>query len=196
MTKDKKRKRHQDHEDLNESIVINELKLRLSTLEGDVFDLQDKNSKLENKVKCQEEENNRLKSEIERERARVDLALKSINKLEQYQRSNNIRVFGLEDKEQNETQRQTENKIITLLRNKLGITVEPRDIEACHRLGRFSTSADRPVIVRFTNRKIKVAAISNRRKLKGQRVVITEDLTQANYQKLRQVKELDFVKRA
>ena len=64
MTKDKKRKRHLEHEDLNESIVINELKLRLSTLEGDVFDLQDKNSKLENKVKSQEEENNRLKSRI------------------------------------------------------------------------------------------------------------------------------------
>ena len=194
MTKEKKRKRQLEKDEFNESFIINELKLRLSTLEGDVFDLQEKNNKLENKVKSQDEENERLKLEINRERARVDGALKSINKLEQYQRTNNIRVFGLEDREQNESQRQTESKITTLLRNKLGITVEPRDIEACHRLGRFSTSADRPVIVRFTNRKIKVAAISNRRKLKGHKVVITEDLTQSNYQKLKQVKELDHVK--
>ena len=143
------------------------MKLRLSTLEGEVFDLQDRNKNLEKQVKAQEEEKNKLKSEIDRERARVDVAIKSINKLEQYQRTNNVRIFGLDDKDRNEFPRQTETKVISLLRNKLGITVEPRDIEACHRLGRFSPSANRPVIERFTNRKLtQNAAASLQRRLR------------------------------
>ena len=118
----------------------------------------------------------------------------SINQLEQYQRTNNVRIFGLADYDARETQHQTEAKVISLLRNKMNITIDPCDIEACHRLGVFSRDADRPVIVRFVSRKTKIAAITNRRKLKGQREVITEDLTHSNFNKSRELKSANVAK--
>ena len=92
------------------------------------------------------------------------------------------------DYDARETQHQTEAEIISLLRNKMNITVDPCDIEACHRLGIFSRDADRPVIIHFVRRKTKIVAITNRRKLKGQREVITEDLTHSNLNKIKIIK--------
>ena len=116
--RDKKRKRGAGQDELNDSVIVSELKHRLVTLEGDLFELQDSNKKIISQIKYQKEENSRLRSEIERERARVDKAVTSINQLEQYQRTNNVRIFGLADYDARETRHQTEAKVISLLRNK------------------------------------------------------------------------------
>ena len=78
-----------------------------------------------------------------------------LNDLEQYSRLKNIRIFGLKDSDKNELAYQTEQKVLLLFRNKMGCNIEPRDIEAAHRVGRFSADANRPVIVRFLSRKTK-----------------------------------------
>ena len=193
----KKRARRDDQEnELNESIVINELKSRIAEIEGNVYELQDENVKLNEDLGRIQQDNVILKAEVLRERARVDVLSKNVNNLEQYTRANNIRIFGLDDRDREESNAQTEIKVRRLLSAKLGITIENRDIEACHRLGRFLPSGNRPVIVRFTNRKLKVAAIINRRKLKGTQIVITEDLTQLNHDKLKEIKTLECVNQA
>ena len=78
----------------------------------------------------------------------------------------------------------------------MNILIDPCDIEACHRLGIFSRDADRPVKVRFVSRKTKIPAITNRRKLKGQRevITITEDLTHSNLNKLKELKSANVAK--
>ena len=132
-----------------------------------------------------EKHNTSLTAELKRERARVDKLTKDVNSLEQYIRQNNIKVFGIDYRRGDETPTQTEEKIIALLKNSLGVSVKPSEIEACHRLGRFSLQTNRPIIVRFCNRKLKSNVITNRYKLQGKSQVICEDLTYYNFNKLR-----------
>ena len=196
QNQNKRARKEIQENDLNESIVISELRDRLVQVEGNVYDLQEENLKLKKHIDKIEKDNTSLQAAVHRERARVDLVSKNINNIEQYTRANNIRIFGLDDRDIQESNTQTEAKVKKLLGLKLGITLENRDIEACHRLGRFSPSANRPVICRFTNRKLKVAALTNRRKLKGTQIVLTEDLTQFNHNKLKEMKTLECVDQA
>ena len=76
-----------------------------------------------------EKHNTSLTAELKRERARVDKLTKDVNSLEQYIRQNNIKVFGIDYRRGDETPTQTEEKIIALLKNSLGISVKPSEIE-------------------------------------------------------------------
>ena len=48
-------------------------------------------------------------------------------------------------------------------------------------MGRETDGRNRPIIVRFLDRRQRDRVLDNRRKLKGKRVAISEDLTAANY---------------
>ena len=178
------------------SFSVNELLTRISTLEGDVFEIVAENKKLKSELKKQNDELNTLKSGLEREKSRCDFLNKSVNNLEQYTRLNNIRIYGLQDTNPKETSFQCEQKVLSLLRNKLAVNLKPNDIEASHRLGKFMKEGNRPTIVRFVSRKHKDECISNRYKLKGHSEVLVEDLTINNHIKLREVKNLENVQQA
>ena len=61
----------------------------------------------------------------------------------------------------------------------LNIVVSPSDISTCHRLGKSQTSGSKscPMIVRFTNRKMKIAVMKAKKALRGSGVFINELLT-------------------
>ena len=105
-----------------------------------------------------------MRDELRWERSRVDLIKKENNDLQQYSRRNNVRIFGLDDRNANETSNQTERLVGQLISDKLGVPILPSDIEDAHRTGRFSKGANQPVIVRFFSRKTKAVILFNRRK--------------------------------
>ena len=104
-------------------------------------------TKLENQIK---------KNEIEYQ---TDL-----NRLEQYGRRSNVEIAGIPDEV---SINELENKVVAIFKE-MDVKVDPRDIEACHRLpnGRHSKGPAR-TIVRFVNRKNCNEIFSKKRNLKN-----------------------------
>ena len=109
----------------------------------------------------------------------------NLDRLEQYSRRCNIRMFGVEDSVRDND---LESKVIEIFQNKMNITITADQIDRCHRVGP-NTSKSRPVIVKFTNYKSKATVYNNKKQLKGSKIVIAEDLTSVRYQLLRGAKE-------
>jgi hypothetical protein len=97
--------------------------------------------------------------------------------LEQYTRKNSLRIFGVpEQKNEN-----TDEVVSNICKNKLGIDVPAHLIDCSHRLpGR--EPYHRPIIVKFISRNTKKNVFTKKRLLKGSNIVITEDLTKLRYQ--------------
>ena len=69
-----------------------------------------------------------------------------------------------------------------------------KDIDIAHRLGRYSRDKPRGVIVKLVHRSKKHEIVRARRKLKGTRYTVFEDLTKVNQECLRQAYKLKCVK--
>ena len=125
---------------------------------------------VQNKTKKLENEQKEHISEI----GQVKFALKSreiqMNDLEQYTRSNNIRIYGLDDRNKEEMAEETTRVVLNFLSNKLDIDLRDSDIDIAHRLGKFLKEGNRPVICRFASRLNKMRVMKNRRLLKGSEV--------------------------
>lgn len=114
--------------------------------------------------------------------------------LEQYSRINDVIVSGLETRSRSyarvassvdgresiQPDLESIEQQVTAFFNNNGIPVNNNDIEACHPLPRRN-KADKPaIIIRFTNRKHKIALLRQGRKLKGTDVYVNEHLTKKN----------------
>lgn len=98
---------------------------------------------------------------------------RDINNLEQYTRRNNLRIFGIPEMKGEKT-----NLIVKeMASDKLGINLEDTDIDRSHRVGQ---GEKRAIIVKLTRHDMKTKLIQARRKLKGSKIVIREDLTREN----------------
>lgn len=97
-----------------------------------------------------------------------------LDKIEQYSRKDNIRINGIEQNENENT-----NDIIKQLASDIGIAITDSDISVSHRLpGRPGST--KPIIVKFVRRDMKTQMMKNKRKLKdaGRRnVYLNDDLT-------------------
>lgn len=115
------------------------------------------------------------------------------DRLEQYTRRDNLRIFGIEE-ELEEDEDILQAKVIEVAAD-VGVTIEPNDISTTHRLGKQGERS-RPVIVRFTHRKNRNAVIRNKKELKkkNKKIFINEDLTPLRATMLKMVKEQSGVK--
>lgn len=109
------------------------------------------------------------------------------DELEQYQRRNNLRVFGIEEKPGEDTDRIVQE----LCRNQLGVDLPPSTICRSHRVGRQpQPGADgrkryRAIIVRFTSYQVRRRVYAAKKNLKGSGVTVREDLTARRMEVLR-----------
>ena len=84
-------------------------------------------------------------TKVERERdelARENSELRyRIDEVEQYGRRNSLKIYGLnEDIEGKETAKETIDKVVSLVNDKLGLKISPEDIDTAHRLPNRSDS--------------------------------------------------------
>ena len=142
------------------------------------------------------DENDYLHGKIRELETKTNLALSLANHNSQYSRRNNLRFFGIQEKD-------NENfieLICNLVKTKLNIPNFTADeIDTAHRVGEFDKSSDpkpRGIIVRFVRRTMRDRIVKNRRALAGSRMAITDDLTKANMQLLAAVKKHDSVENA
>jgi len=102
------------------------------------------------------------------------------DELEQYQRRNNIRLFGIKEvKDEN-----TDEVVLKLCREQLGVELPEGAICRSHRTGKMPSipgedgkKRHRPIIVRFTSYQHRRLVFNAKKRLKGSGIVIREDLT-------------------
>ena len=115
---------------------------------------------------------------------------------EQYSRRNCLLVHGIP-----EGQTDTTDEVLSLCNSQLGLELNRGHIDRSHRLGYRSettTAADsqpkpRPVIVKLTSYETRKAIYTNKRKLKGTRFVVTENLTKRRAELLRKARTIDGI---
>ena len=126
------------------------------------------------------EENDRLWKEINKIKCRVD-------DNEQRSRNQCLLIHGITEMEKENT----DNLVIGVISEDVGIPIAIEDIQRSHRLGPFKnknrntrSTKPRPIIVRFTDMRKRIEVFRNKKQLKGKKIVITENLTFAKHQLL------------
>lgn len=108
------------------------------------------------------------------------LLCEKTDSLEQYQRRQCLRIFGIPEMDAEDT-----DKIAIDVASKIGIKLETCDIDRSHRVGR-KADRPRPVIVKFVSYRKRREVFQNKKQLKGSGVTIREDLTQMRYKLLKE----------
>ncbi|CAG2244881.1 unnamed protein product [Mytilus edulis] len=119
-----------------------------------------------------------------------------INETAQYTRKNTVRIFGIVQTEEKEN---THDVVQKLLKEKLSL--DNIDIEIAHRIGPVKDSDEnvntrRPIICKMLRRTDKIKVIASRRKLKGQKVSISDELTKLNFELLKSLQEHELIDQA
>jgi len=94
---------------------------------------------------------------------------------DQQRRSKNLLIFGVMEEEREDT----DLLVMHLAMRELGVYVSREDIEHTHRVGWPSSCKQKPraIMVKFTNCHTRRMVFNNKRKLKGSRLMVREDLT-------------------
>lgn len=114
---------------------------------------------------------NGLRSEVSQLKPQLLETNNRVEQLEQFSRLNNLRLYGIPEQE-NEN---TDQTVIDICRNKLNINLSPNHIDISHRL-KTQVNGIRPILVRLVNRSTKKNIFNKKSKLKGSKIVIKEDL--------------------
>ena len=80
---------------------------------------------------------------------KVDKLSSLVDRQEQYSRRNCILIHGVKEN-QNED---TDEVVINKIKSEVDLDISPRDINRTHRIGISSKSKNRPIIVKFVNKK-------------------------------------------
>lgn len=137
-----------------------------------------------------------LQKQVNDQRDRLQAMDAKLDAQEQYSRRNCVRVFGCPE-------RQGENTdaiVLKVAKDQLKVDLKLEDIERSHRVGpkreTFNKDSPRGIIVKFKSYRMRQEFISNRRKLKGQRMSIVEDLTARNQKLLNDARTNEKVEQA
>ena len=159
--------------------VTNTFKQENSSLKKSVVKLEEENEDLRDRVSKLESIIGNHSDRIDHVKYKSTKALEMVDDLEQHGRANSVRIYGIADSGKKEGPVQTLQMLLPFFYDKLGIHLDPQDIDTCHRLGPYSGTQEKPrgIICKFTRRIDKDAIIMARRKLGGSGFVIKEDLT-------------------
>jgi hypothetical protein len=77
--------------------------------------------------------------------------------------------------------------VLNFLKKELGLAVIFEDINCCHRLDPSRGDGLRAIIVKFVSYRVKSEVLTSRKKLKGKKLYIYEDLTATNMMLLHEI---------
>lgn len=169
---------------------VDEIKVTLDFLTTQITDVKEQQTRILDLVK----EVQVLRKQNEEKDRRIAQLESRVSDLEQYTRMNDIIISGLPIRPRTYARAvdtssgdgateldtsSTEQQVAAFLRSK-GIDLNCDNVEACHVLPRRNAGEKPPVILRFVNRKHKIAILKEGRKLKGTNVYINEHLTKHN----------------
>lgn len=164
--------------------LLSSISRRLEILESDVHDRDIETNKLKNALMEKEKEIEKLKEHNNELKMKLNQdcieGKRVANEQEQYSRKNNIRITGVPDDEEKEMSQTCIEKTMVLLNDKLNLNIHEADIGVAHRLGRFKSGKNRPVIVQFVRKQTKINVMKKTSALKGTGIFINHDLTKLN----------------
>ncbi|XP_022903943.2 uncharacterized protein [Onthophagus taurus] len=146
---------------------------KISDFRRDLSNIHEKCDNIEKQISKQ------ISGEIQVLKRRCDEIDKSgsdkIDRLEQYGRRNNLRLFGVkETPEEN-----TDLVVLNIFKSYLGEELDISAIQRSHRIGKIKEKYNRAIIIKFSSYRVRSKIYSLKSQLKGTRVVIKEDLTRA-----------------
>lgn len=159
--------------------LFEKLNERMDRLESRCFDIETGMDRVKEEITVMKKENTDLKDQLRRQEHRVAKVLSDQNDLEQYDRRWNLRLFNVQENT-GETSDDCAKMCCKIFTEGIGVPVKEEDLEAAHRTGPTVTGRTRTVIVRFQSRKLRDKVLADRKKLKGKKVSVDEDLTAAN----------------
>lgn len=165
----------------------------ITTMRNDLSDMEVDLARVVNENRELKKKNKDLKETIDETKYANKVNEMHVNELEQYTRRNNIRIYGIDDRNKEESSAETTTRVINFLKSKLDIDLSSRDINIAHRIGRFREDGNRVIICRFVSRMNRNEIIKKRTKLKGTAFVIREDLTNKNAKLLEQASDIPNV---
>jgi len=140
----------------------------IKPLQDSVTNLQEERTNLRETVEKLSEEIEEKDQQIQKLETTVKVG---VDDMEQYSRRNNLRIFGVEEQANEDT-----DKLVIDLADKIGVHLEPYHIDRSHRIGKVG-ERPRPIIVKFVRYAERNALLTDKMNLKGTRVTIREDLT-------------------
>ena len=112
------------------------------------------------------------------------------NDNEQYSRRYNVRIYGVEPvADGNDEGEDCVKTVIDFCSDQLQVEVDQAEIDRAHRVGPPKESGPRALIVKFKDYATKFKVMKNKKKLKGKKIYINEDLTWRNQQFLKRVRQ-------
>lgn len=156
---------------------------RLEKMEAQIFDMAHEIDGLKTTLGAAKQENQALRDQNSALKHRLAKVEGQQNDAEQYDRRWNLRVFNVPESS-GETADDCVRSCCDIFSDLVGVQTKEEDLEAAHRVGKPGVSVNgrpRPIIVRFSNRRVRDRVLADRKKLKGKKISIGEDLTMANY---------------
>lgn len=105
------------------------------------------------------------------------------NQLEQQTKLKNLRIYGIKES----TNENPTVLVSDILKTKLGL--HNMSLDECYRLGTPQEGSNRPILATFKSMQQRNLVFFNKKKFKGSKVVVTEDLTKNTYDLLMFAKE-------
>lgn len=114
----------------------------------------------------------RMKKREEHVDGRLDELCLVTDELEQHNRLENLRIFGVK-----EVKGENTDKIVIDVAKKIGITLASSSISRSHRVGPISANKTRALIVKFVSYADRKNMFKAKKLLKGTGITVAEDLT-------------------
>ena len=134
---------------------------------------------------------NKMHTEITEVKEELKEAKFNIDKLEQYQRKDNMRLAGITDPHLKD---ENTNEAVIKVAKDMGVVIKPEDISVSHRLGKVTAPYNRPLIVKFTRRDTKKKIMMNKKNLKDkdgyENIYLNDDLTSNRYKICKELRKL------
>ena len=137
--------------------------------------LSKKIDELETEIKNKDEKIQLLENRVEILEEEKESQGKEIDDLEQYSRRNCLLLHSVVEM----NAECTDDIIIKTCAEELGIDVKQEDLDRSHRLGKVKRNDNKPppIVVKFARYAVRNKVFSNKKKLKGKKLLITESLT-------------------
>ena len=161
--------------------------MHMNKLQESVYFISAKFDEYE-KDKKQKEEKNFLEDNNLKMHDEIAILEKQIDRREQYLRRNCILLHGIPEYNGEVTD---DVAVKTICENINDNIVTADDIDRSHRNGKYETMKknSRPVIVKFARYNVRDRVFSNKRKLKGKQISISESLTKLRLMKLKEARD-------
>lgn len=150
--------------------ISNSITKKLSEYDKEITEIKKDIMEIKN---CVDTDINQMSSTLNAMKTENEKNLQKLEIMEQELKKNNLRVFNLKEK----TNEDTIQEVINLFNSKMHLDIKKDDIEVCYRIGKIEKEKTRGIFLKMTSCYLKQNIYTNKKLLLGTGVVVREDFT-------------------